>query len=213
MLAAIDNSSNAVEWTLAEMINQPDILDKACKELDQVVGRNRLVDEFDLHKLNYVKACAKEAFRLHPVSPFKVPRVSMEDTIVGGYFIPKGSHVLLSRPGLDRNPRVWEDPLVYKPERHIINKDSEVMLVDHELRMLSFSIGRRGCPAVVLGSTMTIILLARLIQGFSWSAPPGGPNNTIDLAESEGDLLMSKPLIAHAIPRLEPNVYIELMHN
>ncbi|KAL0367522.1 UNVERIFIED_CONTAM: Valine N-monooxygenase 1 [Sesamum radiatum] len=48
MLAAIDNPSNAVEWTLAEMINQPDILDKACKELDQVVGRNRLVDEFDL---------------------------------------------------------------------------------------------------------------------------------------------------------------------
>ncbi|KAL0346649.1 UNVERIFIED_CONTAM: Isoleucine N-monooxygenase 1 [Sesamum calycinum] len=59
-----------------------------------------------------------------------------------------------------------------KPERHIVNKDSEVVLMDHDLRMISFSIGRRGCPAVLLGSTMATILLARLIQGFSWNPPP-----------------------------------------
>ncbi|KAL0393133.1 UNVERIFIED_CONTAM: Valine N-monooxygenase 2 [Sesamum radiatum] len=209
MLAAIDNPSNAVEWALAEMINQPDILDKACEELDQAVGRNRLVDESDLHKLNYIKGCAKEALRLHPVTPFNVPHLSMEDTVVGGYFIPKGSHVLLSRPGLGQNPRVWKDPLVYKPERHIISPN----VLDHELCMLSFSTGRRGCPAIVLGSTMTNILLARLIQGFSWSAPPNGSNNTVDLTESKGDLSMAKPLLARAIPRLEPHVYLKLMHS
>ncbi|KAL0434284.1 UNVERIFIED_CONTAM: Valine N-monooxygenase 1 [Sesamum latifolium] len=124
------------------MIKQPDILDRACKELDQVVGKDKLVDESDLPMLNYVKACAKEAFRLHPVAAFNVPHVSIKDTTVGGYFIPKGSHVLLSRQGLGRNPRVWEDPLIYKPERHIINKDSEVVLADNELCMLSFSMGR-----------------------------------------------------------------------
>ncbi|KAL0403805.1 UNVERIFIED_CONTAM: Phenylalanine N-monooxygenase CYP79D16 [Sesamum radiatum] len=210
MLAAVDNPSNAVEWALAEMINQPDILHRACKELDQIVGRDRLVDESDLPKLNYVKACAKEAFRLHPVVPFNVPHVSMKDTVVGGYYIPKGSQVLLSRLGLGRNPRVWEDPLVYKPERHIVNKDSEVVLVDHELRMISFSTGRRGCPGIVLGSTMTTILLARLIQGFNWTTPPTGPIN-INFAEAEEDLLMAKPLIARAIPRLGPHVYQKLM--
>ncbi|KAK4434007.1 Phenylalanine N-monooxygenase CYP79D16 [Sesamum alatum] len=210
MLATIDNPSNAVEWAIAEMINQPDILNRACEELDQIVGKDRLVDESDLPMLNYIKACAKEAYRLHPIAPFNVPHVSIKDTTVGGYFIPKGSHVLLSRPGLGRNPRVWEDPLIYKPERHIVNKDSKVVLVDHELCMLSFSTGRRGCPGIVLGSTMTTILLARLIQGFSWTAPSNGPNS-IDLVESEGDLLMAKPLIAQAVLRLEPHVYLELM--
>ncbi|KAK4434010.1 Phenylalanine N-monooxygenase CYP79D16 [Sesamum alatum] len=212
MLATVDNPSNAVEWALAEMINQPDILDRACKELDQVVGRDRLVEESDLSQLNYVKACAKEAFRLHPVAPFNVPHVSTKDTVVGGYFIPKGSQVLLSRLGLGRNPRVWKDPLMYKPERHIVNKNSKVVLVDHELCMISFSTGRRGCPGIVLGSTMTTILLARLIQGFSWRTPPDGPNK-INLAESDGDLLMAKPLTAHAMPRLEPHVYLKLMQN
>ncbi|KAL0368063.1 UNVERIFIED_CONTAM: Isoleucine N-monooxygenase 1 [Sesamum calycinum] len=210
MLATIDNPSNAVEWALTEMINQPDILDRACKELDQVVGKDRLVDESDLPMLNYVKACAKEAFRLHPVAAFNVPHVPIKDTTVGGYFIPKGSHVLLSRRGLGRNPRVWEDPLTYKPERHIVNKDSEVVLVDNELYMLSFSTGRRGCPGVVLGSTMTTILLATLIQGFSWTAPSNDPSD-IDLVETDDNLLMAKPLIAHAVPRLEPNVYLKFM--
>ena len=106
MLAAVDNPSNTTEWALAEMINQPKILQRAVEELDQVVGRGRLVQESDLPKLNYVKACAKEAFRLHPVSAFNVPHESIADTSVAGYFIPKGSHVLISRLSLGRNPKI-----------------------------------------------------------------------------------------------------------
>ncbi|KAK4388552.1 Retrovirus-related Pol polyprotein from transposon RE2 [Sesamum angolense] len=129
MLAAIDNPSNAAEWALAEMINQPNILDKACEELDQVVGRNRLVDESDLHKLNYIKACAKEALRLHPVTPFNVPHLSMEDTVVGGYFIPKGSHVLLSCPGLGRNPRVGKSLSCSSPNATLLVKTPKSCLL------------------------------------------------------------------------------------
>ncbi|KAL0406008.1 UNVERIFIED_CONTAM: Phenylalanine N-monooxygenase CYP79D16 [Sesamum latifolium] len=199
MLATTDNPSNTVEWALAEMINKPDTLDRACKELDQVVGKGRLVDESNLPMLNYVKACAKEAFRLHPIAPFNVPHVSIKYTTVGGYFISKGNHVMLSHRRLGRNPRIWEDPLIYKPELHIVNKDTEVLLVDNELCMLSFSKGRRGCLGIVLGFTMTTMLLARLIQGFRWTAPSNGPSN-IDLVESDRDLLMAKPLIAQVVP-------------
>ncbi|XP_051152737.1 phenylalanine N-monooxygenase CYP79D16-like [Andrographis paniculata] len=211
MIATIDNPSNAVEWSIAEMINQPKIFDKARQELDRVVGRDRLVEESDLPKLNYIKACAKESFRLHPIAHFNLPHESSKDVVIGGYFIPKGSQVLLSRRGLGRNPRVWEEPLKYKPERHITgNGDTgEVMLPDHELRMLSFSTGRRGCPGIMLGSTLTTMLLARLIQGFHWKAPPNGPA-TIDLGLPEDDnSLMKKPLLAHATPRLQPQVYLQ----
>ncbi|KAG8373050.1 hypothetical protein BUALT_Bualt12G0130500 [Buddleja alternifolia] len=208
-LAAVDNPSNAIEWAMAELINQPNILLKAVKELDHVVGRNRLVQESDLPKLNFVKACAKEAFRLHPVAPFNVPHVSTKDTIVAGYFIPKGSHVFLSRSGLGRNPNVWKDPLRYNPERHIVhNTSSEVVLSDNKLNMMSFSTGRRGCPAIRLGSTMTGVLLARLIQGFTWTMPDG---KSIDLVELHENMLMAKPLTAHATPRLNPQIYMQLM--
>ncbi|XP_051152732.1 isoleucine N-monooxygenase 1-like isoform X2 [Andrographis paniculata] len=202
ILATTDNPSNVAEWSLAEMINQPKIFDKARQELDRVVGRDRLVEESDLPNLNYIKACAKESFRLHPIAPFNVPHESSKDVVVGGYFIPKGSQVLISRRGVGHNPRVWEEPLKYKPERHISRDEDtgEVMISDHELRMFSFSTGRRGCPGFMLGSTLTTMLLARLIQGFDWNAP-NGPE-FIDLGAPDDDnFLMKRPLLARATPR------------
>ncbi|KAL6503450.1 hypothetical protein OROGR_025373 [Orobanche gracilis] len=211
MIAAVDNPSNAVEWAIAEMIHQPHILETARQELDRVVGRDRFVQESDLPRLNYIKSCVKESFRLHPVNPFSPPHVSTRDTIVGHYFIPKGSHVLVSRIGLGRNPRVWENHLKYNPGRHIVDDCKEVVLVDHELRMFSFGIGRRGCPGVVLGSTMATMLLARLVQGFDW-AEPFDRSSCIKLVESENELLMAKPLIALVRPRLGKNIYQQFLH-
>ncbi|KAA3479644.1 phenylalanine N-monooxygenase-like [Gossypium australe] len=38
MFATLDNSSNAMEWAMAVMINQPEILQKAMEEIERVVG-------------------------------------------------------------------------------------------------------------------------------------------------------------------------------
>ncbi|XP_070031685.1 isoleucine N-monooxygenase 1-like [Nicotiana tomentosiformis] len=172
MLATIDNPSYTVEWTIKEMLNQPKIMQRAIEEIDNVIGNNRLVQESDMPQLNYVKACIKESFRLHPLSAFNAPHVSVSDSVVGEYFIPKGSVVLLCRLGLGRNPRVWDDPMKFKPERHMNEEGGDVVFTDSKLHFLSFSIGRRGCPGVKLGSTITTMLLARLLQGFTWSLPP-----------------------------------------
>lgn len=206
MLAAVDNPSNAIEWAMAEMINQPQVLRKAVEEINRVVGKERLVQESDFEQLNYVKACAREAFRLHPIAPFNLPHVPTCDAVVAGYFIPKGSHVLLSRLGLGRNCRIWEEPLRFKPERHLSEGTGKMVeLTEPDLRFISFGTGRRGCPGKATGSAMTVMLLARLLQGFTWSAPPG--QKEIDLSESRNDLSLEKPLQAVAKPRLHASLY------
>ncbi|TKY47259.1 Isoleucine N-monooxygenase 1 [Spatholobus suberectus] len=205
MIEVVDNPANATEWALAEMINQPELLQRAKEELDNVVGGKRLVQESDIPKLNFVKACAKETFRLHPIVPFTVPHVCMKDTAVANYSIPKGSHILLSRRGLGRNPKVWNEPLKFKPERHLKSDGSDVVLTEPDLRLISFSTGRRGCPGIMLGTTMTVMLLARLLHGFTWSAPPNV--SSINLAESKGNLFLAEPLVALAKPRLAAELY------
>nr|CAB3451790.1 unnamed protein product [Digitaria exilis] len=164
-LAAMDNPSSAVEWALAEMVNSLEMMKKAVEEIDNVVGWARLVQESDIPRLNYLKACIREAFRLHPVAPFNVPHVALEDATVAVYHIPKGSHVILSRIGLGRNLGVWDDPLRFNPDRHLptVDPKMEVTLTENDLRFISFSTGRRGCIAASLGTAMCIMLFARLL--------------------------------------------------
>ncbi|XP_076949627.1 tryptophan N-monooxygenase CYP79A68-like [Bidens hawaiensis] len=188
MIATFDNTWNSIEWALAEMINEPRILEKAVHELDSLVGKDRLVQESDLVHLNYINACVKEALRLHPIAPFTLPRVASRNTTVAGCFIPKDSQVIVSRVGLGRNHEVWDDPLTFNPDRHM-NGNKVVVLTSHNLHMLSFSTGRRGCPGVLLGTTIAVMLLSRLIQGFSWEMPPNEPR--VVLEESLHNLWMA----------------------
>ncbi|EOA37874.1 hypothetical protein CARUB_v10011470mg [Capsella rubella] len=206
-IAAIDNPANNMEWTLAEMLKNQEILRKALKELDEVVGKDRLVQESDIPNLTYLKACCRETFRIHPSAHYIPTHVARQDTTLGGYFIPQGSHVHICRPGLGRNPKIWKDPLVYKPERHLQGDGitKEVTLVETEMRFVSFSTGRRGCVGVKVGTAMMVMMLARFLQGFNWKLHQDfGP---LSLEEDETLLLMAKPLLLSVEPRLAPNLY------
>lgn len=204
MFASVVYPSNTVEWALAEMMNKPDIMQKAVDEIDSVVGKERLVQESDICKLNYLKSCIREAFRLHPYHAINPPRVAREDTTVAGYMIPKDSHVILSRIGLGKNPKVWPEPLEFRPERHL--NGEVVVLNEPDLRFITFSTGRRGCPGVSLGTSFTMVLFARLLQGFTWSKPPNV--DQIDLQESPTSLSLAKPLVLQGKPRLAANIYV-----
>ena len=123
------------------------------------------------------KAVKKLMEWLERIDEFRNP------TSVAGYSIPKGSHVLLSRLGLGRNPRIWEEPLNFNPERHQnASIVQAVELNEPNLRFISFSTGRRGCAG----------MLARLLQGFTWSPPPG--QKEIDFSESRNDLSLLQNL-------------------
>ncbi|XP_062105141.1 tryptophan N-monooxygenase CYP79A68-like [Humulus lupulus] len=212
LLAGIDNSYNAAEWALSEMLNQPEMLEKATEEIDRVVGNgnDKLLQECDISQLPYIVACAREALRLHPVTAFNLPHLSTADCTVAGYFIPKGSHVLLSRHGLGRNPAVWDQPLRFNPQRHL--PENKCDLGESELRFISFSTGRRGCIGMVMGTNMTIMLLGRLLQCFTWTIPQGVEK--IDLRSGEGSsLFKATPLYAHAKPRFNPSLYTSLSHD
>uniref|UniRef100_A0ACD5Y9K1 Uncharacterized protein n=1 Tax=Avena sativa TaxID=4498 RepID=A0ACD5Y9K1_AVESA len=202
MLATIDNPSNAVEWALAEMMNKPEVMQKAMDELDDVIGKDRLVEESDIPRLNYLKSCIREAFRLHPYHALNVPHVAMTDTTVAGYTIPKNSHIILSRLGLGRNPNIWNEPLEFRPERHL--NMANVVLTEPGLRFISFSSGRRGCPGISLGTSVTMMLFARMLHGFTWTKPA----RALSLQEGNATLSLAEPLVLHAKPRLATHLYI-----
>ncbi|KAL5757134.1 hypothetical protein ACOSQ2_021880 [Xanthoceras sorbifolium] len=119
MIAAVDNPSNAVEWALAEMMNQPEILQKAIEEVDRVVGKERLVQESDFSQLNCIKACAREGFRLHPIAPFNVLLANPKGGLHGR---ADGINRQEAASGPDRNvalSTVDPSPMVIEEDHHL----------------------------------------------------------------------------------------------
>jgi cytochrome P450 len=117
MAGATDTSAVTNEWAMAEVIRNPAIQRKIQDEIDLVVGKDRLVGEEDLYKLPYLMCVVKETFRLHPAGPFSIPRMSMKDTKLMGYDIPKGTRVLINIHSLGRSKETWVQPLMFRPER------------------------------------------------------------------------------------------------
>ncbi|KAK6153449.1 hypothetical protein DH2020_013088 [Rehmannia glutinosa] len=101
------------EWAIAELIRNPKILAQAQQELDSVVGKGRLVIESDLSQLTFLQAIIKENFCLHPSTPLSIPRIAQDNCEINGYFIPKGSPLLINVWDIARDPNTWFDPLEF----------------------------------------------------------------------------------------------------
>lgn len=114
-----ESSAVTVEWAISELLKKPEIFAKATEELDQVIGRDRWVEEKEVHKLPYVEAIVKETMRLHPVAPMLVPRLSREDSQINGYDIPAGTRVLVNVWTIGRDPEIWDKPEEFRPERFL----------------------------------------------------------------------------------------------
>jgi len=76
--AGTDTSSATTEWAMSLLLNHPEVLEKARAEIDNHVGKDRLVDEADLPKLKYLQSIISETLRLFPAAPMLLPHESSE---------------------------------------------------------------------------------------------------------------------------------------
>ena len=154
-----------MEWAISELFNNPRVLKKAQEEVDSVTRKERLVCEEDGPNLPYIHAIIKETMRLHPPIPM-IMRKGMEDCVVDGNMIPKGSMVCVNIWAMARDPKIWETPLEFRPERFLENKDIDMK--GHQFELLPFGSGRRGCPGMPLALRQLPTVIGALAQCFEW---------------------------------------------
>ncbi|KAK7283328.1 hypothetical protein RIF29_12769 [Crotalaria pallida] len=203
---ATDTTAVTMTWALSLLLNNPHALKKVQAELDERVGKERLITESDMDKLVYLQAVVKETLRLYPAGPLSGPRVFTEDCTLGGYHIKAGTRFILNLWKLHRDPRVWSDPLEFKPERFLSaahNKGVDVKGQHFEL--LPFGGGRRSCPGIPFGLQMTQLALAGFLHAFEVTTPYNGK---VDMGATFGlTIIKTTPLEVLAKPRLSPALY------
>ncbi|KAK1272715.1 Geraniol 8-hydroxylase [Acorus gramineus] len=204
-VAGTDTSSSTVEWGLAEILCKPRVYKKVIAELDEVVGKDRAVEESDIPNLRYFQAAVKETFRLHPGVPLLIPRRTDEACEVLGYHVPKHAIVFVNVWGMARDPNVWPDePMEFKPERFV---GGAVDVKGQDFELLPFGTGRRSCVGMPLGHRMVHYVLASLLHAFEWEFPR---EVLEDSSEKVGITLQkAKGLVGVPKPRLAEHVYKE----
>nr|BAF49320.1 flavonoid 3',5'-hydroxylase [Lobelia erinus] len=206
--AGTDTSLSIIEWALAEMMNKPSILKRAQEEMDQVVGRNRRLEESDIPRLPYLGAICKETFRKHPSTPLSLPRVSSEACQVDGYYVPKNTRLMVNIWAIGRDPNVWENPLDFNPDRFLTSSGDVIDPRGNHFELIPFGAGRRICAGTRMGIGMVEYILGTLVHSFDWKVAAAEAAINVDMEESFGIALQKKvPLSAILSPRLPPSAY------
>lgn len=185
LLAGTDTSSLTLEWAMSSLVNHPEVLEKARVELNDNLGQNRLIDEPDLSKLSYLNSIISETLRLYPAAPLLVPHLSSKDCTIGGYHVPRGTILLGNVWAIHRDPKLWNDPTSFKPERFESGKGESQ-------KLMPFGLGRRACPGAGLAQRVVGLALASLIQCFEWKRIS---EERVDMTEGRGITMpKAKPL-------------------
>lgn len=201
-LAGSETTSSTIEWALTELLCNPEALMKAKAELNGVIGCERKVEESDIENLPYLRAVIKETFRLHPPIPLLVPRRAIEDTNFMGYDIPKDTQVFVNAWAIGRDPDVWEDPLVFNPDRFM---GSNIDYKGSNFELIPFGAGRRMCAGVPLAHRMLHLVLSSLLHRFDWSLPEDVTPSTMDMRDRIG-VTMRKLEPLFAVPKLHMSI-------
>ncbi|AES63581.1 cytochrome P450 family protein [Medicago truncatula] len=185
-----DTTSTALQWIMANLVKYPEVQGRLVEEIREVMvsddnGEKEEVKEENLQKLRYLKCVVLEGMR--------------QDVVLNGYLVPKNGTVNFMLSEMAWDPRVWEDPMEFKPERFLKDETFDI-IGSKEIKMMPFGAGRRICPGLNLALLHLEYFVANLVWNFNWQLPEGGH---VDLSEKdEFTMVMKNPLQVHISPRV-----------
>ncbi|KAF8895097.1 cytochrome P450 [Infundibulicybe gibba] len=202
--AGADTTSSFVATFFYAMAINPDVQRKAQREIDAVVGNDRLPEPRDRPSLPYVEAIYREVMRWRPVVPLGIPHMSTEDDVYNGYFIPKGSIVFPNIWAMTHNENIFTNPDKFQPERYF---DSQGNLNDDDT-ILAFGFGRRVCAGQHLASTSVWLIITNVLAALSIAKAKDSQGNDIEIegGYTDGAVNHPHPFLCSITPR-SPNIH------
>ncbi|XP_071736779.1 cytochrome P450 76T24-like [Rutidosis leptorrhynchoides] len=167
-IAGTETSSNTTEWAMTELFVNPDMFSKVRKEVSTIIGKDGKFQEAKILNLPYLQAVIKETTRLHLAVPFLIPHKTENSVKLDKYIVPKNTQILVNAWAIARDPKYWDDPLSFKPERFL---ESEKDFKGQHFEFLPFGSGRRMCPGIPLAHRVVSLMVASLVYHYDWKLP------------------------------------------
>ncbi|KAI8974876.1 cytochrome P450 [Trametes punicea] len=163
-LAGTDTTVATFFAFFCAMIRNPEMQKRAQKELDSVVGPDRLPEHSDRPSLPYIDAILKETLRWYNVAPLGMAHRCMQDDEYRGWTIPKGATVMINLWAIFHDPHQYPDPHTFRPERFL--KDGKLNPDVPDPTTITFGFGRRICPGRHFADDALFINMASVLHVF-----------------------------------------------
>ncbi|XP_017660785.1 PREDICTED: cytochrome P450 2J6-like [Lepidothrix coronata] len=157
------------------------------------IGQARQPVLEDRNNMPYTNAVIHEVQRKANIVPFNVPRMAAKDTILDGFFIPKGTVLTINITSVMFDKNEWETPDTFNPGHFL--KDGKFWKRES---FLAFSVGKRACLGEVLARSELFLFFTSLLQKFTFQAPP---DTTLSLQPLMGITMAPQPYKICAVPR------------
>lgn len=150
LIAGHDTSTALLAWTFALLGQYPEVHEQVVQEVDQVEGKYQLLDNI-----------IKESLRLYPPIHIGNRRVA-EDVEFAEGTVPAGERMFYSIYLTHRDPEIWENAEDFCPERFSHGRKTPPM------SYIPFGGGPRACIGAAFGQAEARIVIARLLQTFTF---------------------------------------------
>ncbi|XP_048756033.2 cytochrome P450 3A6-like [Ostrea edulis] len=160
MLVGYDTTSNALTFASYLLATNPECQEKLIEEIDTVLGKE--CPNYDnVQKLEYLDRVFCESLRLYP-SAARTNRLAESDIDIEGYTIPKGTDISFPIYSIHRDPKYWENPTKFDPDRFSPeNKEKR-----HPYAYLPFGHGPRSCIGMRLAQVEMKFAMSYILQHY-----------------------------------------------
>jgi cytochrome P450 len=166
-LAGHETTALALSYCFHLLATHPEAEARLSAELAEVL-RGRPPTSADVPRLRYAEWVVKESMRLYPPAP-SIGREAIHDCEIGGYHVPKGTQIGLMQWIVHRDPRWFDDPTAFKPERW----DNDLVKRLPRGAYFPFGDGPRVCIGNHFAMMETVLILATLLQRYRLELAPG----------------------------------------
>jgi cytochrome P450 len=175
LLAGHETTAQALTYTWYLLGQHPAVAERLHDELDATLGGDPPTVD-DVADLEYTERVIRESMRLYP-PVWSIVREPREDVEIGGYRIPAGRTVGLYQWVTHRDPRFWDDPETFDPDRWTDERQE----ARHPFAYFPFSAGPRRCLGDRFAMLESQLVVATMAQRVTFETLP---DTSLDLAPS-----------------------------
>ncbi len=166
-LAGHETTALALSWTWFLLAQNPQVEERLAAEVKQALA-GRLPTVTDLPRLAYAEKVILESMRVYP-PVWTMGREATRDGEVGGFRVPRGTTLLMSEWVLHRDPRFFDRPEDFLPERWTESFQRQLP----KFAYFPFGGGPRLCIGKDFAMMEMILVLATIAQRFRFTLVPG----------------------------------------